>query len=86
MQETALLYSENELGQIDGKVTNGLVRHSEKYKIVGVVDSSKKGLDAGEHLDGVKNGIPVFSSLDDAIDLLDGIPDYFIYDYIGDRF
>lgn len=79
MQETALLYSENELGQIDGKVTNGLVRHSEKYKIVGVVDSSKKGLDAGEHLDGVKNGIPVFSSLDDAIDLLDGIPDYFIY-------
>lgn len=79
MQETALVYSENELGQIDGKVTNGLVRHSGKYKIVGVVDSSKKGLDAGEYLDGIKNGIPVFGSLDEAIELLDDIPNNFIY-------
>lgn len=76
---TALVYSENELGQIDGKVTNGLVRHSLKYQIVGVVDSTKNGLDAGEYLDGVKNGIPVFSSLDDAIGSLDEIPEYFIY-------
>lgn len=79
MKVTALVYSENELGQIDGKVANGLVRHSGKYTIVGVVDSSKNGLDAGEYLDGVKNGIPVFSSLDDAIGSLETIPDCFIY-------
>lgn len=76
---TALVYSENELGKIDGKVANGLVRHSGKYNIVGVVDSSKKGLDAGEYLDGTKNGIPVFGSIDDAIESLDEIPEYFIY-------
>jgi len=76
---TALIYSENELGKIDGKVTNGLIRHSEKYHIIGVVDSTKEGLDAGAYLDGVKNGIPVFSSVDDAIESLDKIPDYFIY-------
>ncbi|MEO9483960.1 MAG: DUF1611 domain-containing protein [Ekhidna sp.] len=76
---TALVYSENELGKIDGKVTNGLIRHSEKYNIIGVIDSTKRGLDAGECLDGTKNGIPVFGSVDDAIELLDNIPEYFIY-------
>ncbi len=79
MKITALVYSENELGQIDGKVANGLIRYSEKYQIVGVVDSTKKGLDAGEYLDGIKNGIPVFGSLHDAIESLDTIPECFIY-------
>ncbi len=79
MKVTALVYSENELGRIDGKVANGLVRHSEKYNIVGVVDSSKEGLDTGEYLDGIKNGIPVFRSLDNAVELLDEIPECFIY-------
>lgn len=79
MKITALVYSENELGQIDGKVANGLIRHSEKYQIVGVVDSTKKGLDAGEYLDGIKNGIPVFENLHDAIESLDTIPECFIY-------
>lgn len=76
---TALVYSENELGKIDGKVANGLVRHSEKYDIIGVIDSTKAGLDAGEYLDGIRNGIPVFKSLDHAIDSLAEIPEYFIY-------
>lgn len=79
MEHTALLYSEGEFGELDGKVANGLVRHSEKYKIVGVIDSTKHGSDAGEYLDGVKNEIPVFKDVYEAIDLLSTIPDYFIY-------
>jgi uncharacterized NAD-dependent epimerase/dehydratase family protein len=75
----AIVYGEGQLGKLDGKVTNGLVRHSEKYKIVGVVDSTKPGLDAGEFLDGVKNGIPVFGNLTDATFELDYVPKYFIY-------
>jgi len=54
MKDKALVYSENEFGKIDGKVANGLVRYSELYKIVGIIDSTKAGLDAGEYLDGVK--------------------------------
>ena len=42
MEETALIYCENEFGKADGKVANGLVRHSEKYKIVGIIDSTSK--------------------------------------------
>jgi len=75
----ALVYSENEFGKIDGKVANGLARHSEKYEILGVIDSSKAGLDAGEYLDGIKNGIQVYSTIDDAIENLNYIPEYFIY-------
>lgn len=79
MRLTALVYSENELGKIDGKVANGLVRQSDKYSIVGIIDSTKAGLDAGEYLDGTKNGIPVFLSLDDALNKLNRVPDFFIY-------
>ncbi|MFC2082168.1 DUF1611 domain-containing protein [Bacteroidota bacterium] len=79
MKANALVYSENELGQIDGKVANGLVRHSDKYKILGIIDSTKEGRDAGEYLDGINNGIPVFRNMDHAIDELGFIPQYFIY-------
>ncbi len=75
----ALVYSENEFGKIDGKVANGLARHSEKYEILGVIDSTKAGLDAGEYLDGIKNGVQVFSSMDDALENLGYVPEYFIY-------
>lgn len=79
MKTTALVYSENEFGKIDGKVANGLVRHSEIYKIIGIIDSTKVGLDAGEYLDRIKKGIPVFRSIDDAIENLSYVPEYFIY-------
>lgn len=75
----ALVYCENEFGKIDGKVANGLVRHSEKYKIVGIIDSKNSGLDAGECLDGIKNGIPIFHSINDAVVKVGNAPRYFIY-------
>ncbi len=79
MEEKALIYSENEFGKVDGKVANGLIRHSERYEIIGIIDSTKAGLDAGECLDGIKKGIPIFSSIDDALEKLNYIPKYFIY-------
>ena len=79
MKNSAIVYSENEFGKLDGKVANGLVRQSEKYQIVGVIDSTKAGLDAGEYLDDKKNNIPVFKDIDDAILQLDTVPEYFIY-------
>ncbi len=79
MKENALVYSEKELGQIDGKVANGLVRYSRKYNILGIIDSTKEGLDAGEYLDGVPNGIPVFKNMDSSLEKLGFVPQYFIY-------
>lgn len=76
---TAIIYSENEFGKLDGKVANGLVRQSDKYEIVGVIDSSLSGGDAGEHLDGEKKGIPIFFDVQEAVEELPAIPEYFIY-------
>jgi len=79
MRERALVYSENEFGKIDGKVANGLTRYSERYEIAGIIDSTKQGRDAGECLDGIKNHIPIFRNIVDALNHLKYIPEYFIY-------
>jgi len=77
--DTAIVYCEGNFAAIDGKTANGLVRHSERYKILSVIDSEKTGLDAGTVLDEEPNGIPVCRDLDAALLLADGIPDYFIF-------
>ena len=75
----AIVYCEGQFGQLDGKVANGLARCSEKYEIVGIIDSTKAGLDAGKYLDGINNKIPIFRNINDAIFKLNYIPDYYIY-------
>jgi len=79
MKQTALVYCENQFGLVDGKTASGLVRHSEVYTIVGVIDSSLTGKDAGEELEEEKNGIPIFANLDDALRNLTDVPDCYIY-------
>ena len=78
-KKTALVYCENQFGLMDGKTAAGLVRHSETYTIVGVIDSSLAGKDAGEELDARKNHIPIFASLNSALDNLSDIPHCYIY-------
>jgi len=76
---TAVVYCEANFGEIDGKTANGLVRHSEKYEILSVIDSEKAGLDAGDVLGDAPNSIPVCADLDAAVVLAGGIPDSFIF-------
>ena len=75
---TAVVYCEAQFGEQDGKTANGLVRHSEKYEILSVIDSTLTGADAGTVLDGVANGIPVLGSLAEAISVAGRTPDYLI--------
>lgn len=76
---TAIVYCETSFGTMDGKTANGLVRHSEKYEIVTVIDSERSGLDAGQYLDGKPNGIPICRGLKEAVGLAGRIPDFFIF-------
>ena len=75
---TAVVYCEAQFGEQDGKTANGLVRHSEKYDVLSVIDSTRSGEDAGMVLDGVANGIPLLASLDEAIERAGRTPDYLI--------
>lgn len=76
---TAIVYCEANFGAIDGKTANGLVRHSEKYKILSIIDSEKVGLDSGQVLDDTTNSIPIHRNLANAVADAGYIPDYFIY-------
>jgi len=76
---TAIVYCEGNFGAIDGKTANGLIRSSEKYRILSVIDSTQTGLDAGLVLDGKANAIPICRDLDHALSTLEFVPDSFIF-------
>lgn len=75
---TAVVYCEGLFGEQDGKTANGLVRHSQKYEILSVIDSTRAGVDAGMLLDGATNGIPVLATLAEAVAHAGRVPDYLI--------
>lgn len=79
VKETALVYCENQFGLVDGKTAAGLVRHSETFTIVGIIDSSLAGKDAGEELGDKKNNIPIFANLAQALNNLKEVPNCYIY-------
>ena len=79
LKETALVYCDEQFGKIDGKTAAGLVRHSETYTILGVIDSTLPGKNAGEALGDGKNNIPIFGSLNEALRNLAETPTYYIY-------
>lgn len=76
---TAVVYCERNFGEIDGKTANGLVRHSQAYRILSVIDSRLEGRDSGKVLANVPNGIPVVKDLETAATREVEIPDTLIY-------
>jgi uncharacterized NAD-dependent epimerase/dehydratase family protein len=76
--ETALVLCEGHLGKYIGKTANGLVRYSERFEILGVIDSTKAGQMAHEVVEGASEDIPIFSDIDAAISNLQEHPDYLI--------
>ncbi|MEB3229736.1 MAG: DUF1611 domain-containing protein [Leptolyngbyaceae bacterium] len=79
LKKTALVYCEKEFGLVDGKTAAGLVRHSEIYTIVGVIDSLLAGKDSGEVLGDKKSNIPIFADLNESLSSLSAIPHCYIY-------
>lgn len=76
---TAIVYCEANFGLIDGKTANGLVRHSEAYEIISVIDSKLAGQDSGVALGEEPNAIPIYSDLAEALSHAETIPAFFIY-------
>ncbi len=72
----ALVYADRLYNCADGKTAHGLVRFSNRFDIVCVVDSTLPVGDAAEFLDGKKKGIPLLNNLDEALTMTR--PDTFI--------
>lgn len=64
----AIVLTNGILTHSDAKTAHGLIRGTERFNIVGVVDdATTAGQDAGELLDGKHRNIPIYSSLTEAI-------------------
>jgi uncharacterized NAD-dependent epimerase/dehydratase family protein len=63
----AIVYCEGAFNTPNGKTAHGLVRFTERYQVLCVIDSNYAGKDAREVLDGKKSGIPVVSNFLDAL-------------------
>jgi len=66
----ALVYCEGAFNTPNGKTAHGLVRFTERYDVVGVLDATYAAQDAGMVLDEKPNNIPIFSSIETAIETL----------------
>jgi uncharacterized NAD-dependent epimerase/dehydratase family protein len=65
----AIILTNGLLTTSDAKTAHGLIRGTEKFTIVGVIDGIETaGNDAGNMLDGKHRNIPVFSSLEEAME------------------
>ncbi|TNF75993.1 MAG: DUF1611 domain-containing protein [Acidobacteria bacterium] len=72
----AIVLSHGVYRQTYGKVAHGLVRGSDRFKVLVVVDPEAAGEDAGELLDGRWRGIPVVSTIEDALAVAPTRPEY----------
>ncbi len=60
---SAVVYCEGAFSSTYGKTAHGLVRFTERYRVVAVIDSTCAGKDSGTVLENRPNGIPVVESL-----------------------
>jgi uncharacterized NAD-dependent epimerase/dehydratase family protein len=75
---TAIVLCDGFYGTNNAKTAHGLVRGTDRYRILAVVDPPVAGRDAGEVLDGIHRGIPVVGSIAEALASLAAKPDYAI--------
>lgn len=69
----AIVLTDGMLASSDAKTAHGLIRGTERYTIVAVIDSAHAGADAGEVLDGKHRNIPVLPSVAAAVDSISDI-------------
>lgn len=80
MDGPAIVLCEGRFRTPYGKTAHGLVRGTDRYRILAVVDSSCAGLDAGEALDGRARGIPIRATIGEA---LERAPERPLYAIVG---
>ena len=63
----ALVYADGAFNTPNGKTAHGLVRFTERYTVVGVIDHKYAGQDAGMVLDNRMYNIPIFKDLNEGL-------------------
>lgn len=63
----AIVLTDGLLEEPDAKTAHGLIRGTERFLIIAVIDSRHAGKDAGEVLDGIPRDIPVLATVEAAV-------------------
>lgn len=63
-KSSAVILTAGYLVSSNGKTAHGLIRGTDRFEILGVIDDKYEGQDAGVVLDGKHRNIPVFASLE----------------------
>lgn len=66
-KSNAIVITAGYLDTNSGKTAHGLIRGTERFNILGIIDHKHPGKDAGEVLDGKKRNIPIYSSISDFV-------------------
>lgn len=67
MKNKAIVITGGYLSTNSAKTAHGLIRGTDRFEIVGIVDGKHAGKDAGEVLDGTNRNIPVYASIPEAV-------------------
>ena len=68
----AIIYCQGAFGTTYGKTAHGLVRRTRRYRVLSVIDSHHAGDDAGTILDGKPQDIPVYGTIQQAVEAARG--------------
>jgi len=64
-KSNAIVITAGYLDSNSGKTAHGLIRGSDRFNIIGVIDEKHPGKDAGEVLDGRNRDIPVYATIEE---------------------
>ena len=64
LKDSAIILTSGMFNSRNAKTAFGLVRHSEKYRILAVIDQNLAGQDAGEIVTGKNLNIPIHASIE----------------------
>jgi uncharacterized NAD-dependent epimerase/dehydratase family protein len=64
-KSNAIVITAGYLDTPSGKTAHGLIRGTERFNVLAVIDEKHAGKDAGEVLDGKKRNIPIYASISD---------------------
>jgi len=67
LKTNAIIITAGYLDSVSGKTAHGLIRGTDRFTILGVIDQQHAGKDAGEVLDGKVRHIPVYATIADFI-------------------
>jgi uncharacterized NAD-dependent epimerase/dehydratase family protein len=75
-KSNAIVITAGYLDSNSGKTAHGLIRGSDRFNILGIIDHKHSGKDAGEVLDGRKRNIPVYGTISDFVNRNPGQAQY----------